>query len=149
VSHDDSKSRRARVRSWLLAVGTCAAVLAIAAVGEAIYPGLNRTSDEFFVTCGHVAPLFGLALFVEITVLMARVIHAQGSTAANKATVHTLVRINAGMLVVSEAAALYAVGAKASSTFLVICSVLPWLAQLALLVDVTYHRIGLSRLGSG
>jgi hypothetical protein len=131
----------------LLVIGVCAAVLGAGAVGEVVYPGLGGTSDEFFVTCGHVAPLFALALFVEIAVVMARVIHAQGATPANKATVRTLVRINVAMLVLSEAASLFAVGARTSSSFLVICSVLPWLAQLALLVDITYHRIGMSRLG--
>jgi len=49
-----------------------------------------------------------------------------------------LVRANAGLLIISEGTALYAVGANATSTFLLVCVVLPWLLQLAMVVDTAY-----------
>lgn len=142
------RRRRAKFRSWLVFGTACLFVLGLGGITAIAYPDLGHASDEFFVTCGHIAPLFGLALFVEIVVVMTDVVYTEGATLENKATVQVLVRTNIAMLVISETAALYAVGAKTSSAFLVVCSVLPWLVQLLLLADTAYNRIGLSRLGS-
>ncbi len=93
-----------------------------------------------------MGPVIGLALFVEIVVVMTPAIARPDRGAAKTAAVQLLVRTNAGLLVISEGAALYAVGAKASNGFLVVCVLLPWLLQLVLLVDTAYHRIGLNRI---
>jgi hypothetical protein len=99
-----------------------------------------------------VGPVFGLAVFVEITIVMGRALAQKKSRkkqATTRALARTVVRTNAGLLLVSEGAALYAVGANVSSTFLLTSVLGPWLLQIYLLVDTAYHRIGVSKLGRG
>jgi hypothetical protein len=108
-----------------------------------------HTSNSFFVVCGTVAPLFGLALFVDLALVMALAVREQGATSTNRLTFQTLVRVNSAMLVISESAALYAVGTETANAFLVVCSTLPWAVQLYLLTQMAYYRAGLSRVGPG
>jgi hypothetical protein len=140
--------RLSRLRSaWVLVGAVCLVVVGIAALSQLV-PG-QRASEDFFVVCATVGPLFGLALSVEIPLVMAPVIEKQGQSDANKATVRALVRINVAMLIIAESAALYAVGWRSRSAFLASCSVLPWLIQLVLLVQTAYYRTGVSNVGPG
>src|SRR5208282_6115034 len=120
---------------WRLVAFVTAAVICIGGLAELVAGPLHTVSQDFFVTCGTAGPLLALALFVEISVVMAPVVQAQGLTHANEMTIRVLVRINSVMFVMAEAAALYAVGAHTSSAFLIACCVFPWLVQLLLLAQ--------------
>jgi hypothetical protein len=78
---------------------------------------------------------------------MAPLIASEGPTPANKATMRTFVRGNMAMTIESEAAALIALGARASSGFLVVCCVLPLLLQIGMLAQTAYYRAGLNSIG--
>jgi hypothetical protein len=133
-------------KSWLLTVVICLAVPAVGWIIEQFAGGLRHTNAAFFSTAGAVGPIIGLALFVEIVVVMAPEVAKPGGQAVKAGAVRMMVRTNAALLVLSEGAALYAAGANTSSAFLVVCVVLPWFLQLALLVDTAYHRMGLERI---
>lgn len=131
-----------------IVVSLCIVVLGIGGLAELV-AGPAHVSGDFFLACATVGPLFGLALFVEIALVMAPIIELQGATPANRATIRALVRINVAMLLIAESAALYAAGSGTRSAFLVVCSVLPWLIQVALLAQTTYYRTGISKVGPG
>jgi hypothetical protein len=135
-------------RSWYVVLGTCAAVLAAAGIAELVGSLIEGSiSSDFFVVCAGVAPLFGLAVLVDIGVVMSPVVKKTGATDAIRETTKTFVRLDIGMLVISQSAALYAVGAGQASAFLVACSVLPWMVQLYVLASTTYHRAGIREVG--
>jgi len=134
---------------WSLVVALIAAVLCLGGFAELVAGPARHVSQGFFLTCGTAGLLLAIAVFVEISAVMAPVIRAEGLTRANEMTVRALARINAAMLVTVETAALYAIGARASSAFLVVCCVLPWLVQLSLMVQTVYYRTGVSRVGPG
>ena len=136
-------------RSWDVVLGACLLVVVAAVIAQVATDSLNGTSDEFFAVCAQVAPVFALAIFVEIAVVMTPVFQEQGTTPANRALMRTLVRANVGLFLLSEGAALYAVGSGTASTFLVVCSVAPWALQMALMADTAYTRAGLSRIRKG
>jgi hypothetical protein len=143
---NDHKSPKLRA-PWPLAIATYLGVFALAGIAELAGTHIHgTTNDSFFVVCGTIAPLFGLALFVDIALVMRPVVKKQGLTDTNRATLQLLVRVNSGMLIISEAAALYAVGTEAASPFLVGCCVLPWLVQIYFLAQTAYDRAGASQL---
>ena len=133
-------------KSRLLTLATCVFVLAVGGVTESVAPCLRHISLAFYSTAGAVAPLIGLGLFVEIVLVMRPAIASEGATEVKMAGARTLVRTNALLLILSEAAALYAIGAKASNGFLMVCVVLPWVLQILLLIDTAYHRLGINRI---
>lgn len=134
--------------SWGIVFATCATVLGIAGVVEALGTHIHDSiSSNFFVVCGTVAPLFGLALFVDIGVVMAPIVKTAGATDPIRDTTKTFVRINSGMLLISESSSLYAAATDLPSAFLVACAVLPWAVQLYLLAATTYHRAGVRQVG--
>jgi hypothetical protein len=143
------------VRSNAFTAAVCGAVLAIAGLAEAFADCLDNTQPAFFSTCAQVAPILALALFVDLVLVLGPVLTERTQNAPPRQAppehqaFRALVRANVGMLVISEASALYAVGARASTTFLTICAVLPWCAQLLLLVSTTYYRGGVHRIGKG
>jgi hypothetical protein len=131
---------------WPVVLAVSAVVVGVAGLSELVAAHLSgTTSGDFFTVCATVAPLFGLAVFVDIALVMGPVVGDQGATPANRALVQVLVRTNMAMLVISESAALYSVGVKASSAFLVVCSVLPWVVQLYLLLGGLGETIGEAR----
>jgi hypothetical protein len=132
---------------WRIVVATCIAVFITSGVTELVAPSAWSVDNDFFLACSTVGPLIGLALFVEISLVMSPIIDEQGSTPANRATVQALVRINASMLVIAETAALFSVSTSARGTFFVAASVIPWLVQLALMVQTVYYRTGVNRVG--
>jgi hypothetical protein len=141
------KRDQAVAASWLLCIAVYAAVLAAAGIVDLIGAHVHEALDrELFIVAGTVAPIFGFAVFVDVGIVMAPAVKEQGPTAPNRATVRTFVRVNAGMLIISESAALYAVGTSRASAFLLGCAVLPWLVQLYVLVQTTYHRAGIRRV---
>jgi hypothetical protein len=146
---DDGDADRPLWRSRASSGVVFALIPLAGALGEWWFDCLDHTAAAFYATAGQVGPVFGLALFVEIVVVMTPVIAKQGATPANTATMRFLIRTNAGLLALSEGAALYAVGARASSTFLVVSVVLPWLLQVVLLADTAYTRVGLNRIRGG
>lgn len=137
-------------RSWYVVLGTCVGVLALAGVAEGISSIVEGSiSSDFFVVCGGVAPLFGLAVLVDIGVVMAPAVKESGPIDAIRETTKTFVRLDIGMFAISESAALYAVGSGHASAFLVAASVLPWLVQIYILAETTYHRAGIRRIRIG
>jgi hypothetical protein len=134
---------------WSLVASLTTGLLCVGVLAELVAGSLGRMSQDFFVTCGAAGPLLVRAGFVEITGVMAPVIEAEGLTRANEMTVRALVRVNVAMFVIAETAALCALGADASSVFLVVCCVLPWLVQLSLIAQTVYYRTGVSRVGPG
>ncbi|HEX3737500.1 MAG TPA: hypothetical protein VHV53_08140 [Solirubrobacterales bacterium] len=105
--------------------------------------------ERFFEVCALIQPLFALALFVELVVVLGHVVGKQGATAANRDLARSVLRTNAGLLCVSEGLALFAIAADRASTFLVIAIVIPMFIQVLLLVDCGYHRIGIGRIQRG
>ena len=113
-----------------------------------------RTPDaDFFAACAAIAPLIGLGLFIEITLVMAPLVAepklSEREHGVDKALARTAVRLNATMLVLSVSSALYALGSHRHTAFLVVVSTAPWLVQLFLLMDTAYVRIGVNRIGRG
>ena len=148
--------------AWTIPVILWSAVLLVAAATALSTDGLDGADPAFFATCAQVGPVFGLAVFLEIAVVMAPLMRASTSsapkppetggktsavTSEQRAVVALLVRANVGLLLISQGAALYATAAKENSGFLLLCTVLPWLLQLVLIVDAAYYRVGLSVIG--
>lgn len=106
-------------------------------------------ADELYAVGAGTAAVIGVAVFVELAVVMGSLIAEQGNTSANELLTRAVVRTNAGLFVISEGFALYAIGAKESSTLLVFLVVVPMGLQLLLFVECAYHRIGSSRIRSG
>jgi hypothetical protein len=131
--------------AWLIPILLVGGVLVLAAVVELVTHKLDGADPAFFATTAQVAPVFGLAVFIEVAVVMAPVLKTAPSD-LTKTTVQMLIRANAGLFLLSETSALFATGASRDSGFLVMCIVLPWLAQLLLVVDAAYYRVGLSVL---
>jgi len=133
---------------WPISILTYVGVLAVAAVTQLVGTEIPGAIDgSFFAVCATVAPLFGLALFVDIGLVMAPAVAEKGPTESVRAAIRIFVRVNVGMLVLSEGTALYAIGTDRVSAFLLTCSVLPWCVQLFLLAATTYHRTGIRRIG--
>jgi hypothetical protein len=63
-----------------------------------------------------------------------------------RATFRGLMRLNAGVFIISEGSALYAIGAQVTSTFLVVAVLLPWLIQIVLIIQTAYLRAGYHRI---
>ena len=105
---------------------------------------------NFFVVCGTVGPLVGLALFVDIAIVINQVFVAtQGLTPANKGLGRVLVYMNAGLMVMAESVALGAVGSGARTTFLVTTAVSPLVLQVWLLTETTLFKINALEPTSG
>lgn len=149
LSHEKKPRRKPDLRGWFLVAAIVGIIVVAGVVAEPISDGWRRPDADFYVTCATIAPLFGLALFVEIALVMTPVIADQGLSSVNVAMVRTLVRLNAAMLVLSESSALYAVGGHRRTAFLVVLSTAPWLVQLVLLIDTAYNRIGINWIGRG
>lgn len=109
----------------------------------------SKADVRMFEAIGAAGPLVGLAVFVELVVVMGQLVSTQGATPANRALARSVIRANAGLLVTSEGLALYAIGAQTSSTFLVIAVLVPLLLQVYLLIDTAYQRVGASRIRGG
>jgi hypothetical protein len=109
----------------------------------------SGVTPEFFATIASVGPVFGLALFVEIAVVMGRVVSEQGPTRANRALARVLIRTNLGLTAISEGVSLYATGSDRQSTLLVVGAILPLVIQLVLLAETAYLRLGISRVPRG
>jgi len=104
---------------------------------------------SFFEVCGLVEPIIGLAVFVDLVLVLGPVVNHQGPTNANESLVRAVVRGNAGLFFVSQAAALYAIGSDSSSVFLLFSATTPMVIQIFLLVDCAYQRVGISRIRRG
>lgn len=150
----ESGERDIEAAAWWLPLVVWSVVLLIASVVDLATNELDGADQSFFSTAAQIGPVIGLGVFVEIAVVMAPVMKTppepperSGPTLAERTAVALLVRLNVGLLLISEGAALYATGARQSSGFLVLCTVLPWLVQLALVVDAAYHRVGLRVAG--
>lgn len=134
-------------KSWGLVVVVSGVLFAVAGVAEFAFGCLDGATEAFYAACAQIAPIFALALFVEVAVVMAPAVDDDSDGAA-KATVRSLVRLNVAMLVIAETAALYAVASGSNSAFLTVCSVSPWIVQIVLFVDALYNRVGLNTLGN-
>lgn len=124
-------------------------IVVLGVVADLLSDGWRRPDPDFYATCATIAPLIGLALFVEIVLVMTPVIADQGADPVNVAMVRTVVRLNSVMLLLSVSSALYALGAHKHTAFLVVLSTAPWLVQLFLLIDTAYNRVGINRIGRG
>jgi hypothetical protein len=105
--------------------------------------------SSFFEVCALIEPVIGLAVFVELVVVLGQVVSAQGATPANQELARAVVRSNAGLLIGSGSAALYAIATESSSVFLLFATVVPMIVQVFLMVDCAYQRVGISRIRGG
>ena len=136
-----------KAKSWGLVAVVSGLVIAFAFIGDVAVGCLDGANEAFYAACAQIAPIFGLAVFVEIAVVMAPAVSNDAGGVA-KATVRSLVRLNVAMLVISETGALFAVASGSDSGFLTLCCVLPWAVQVVLFVDALYYRVGLNTLGT-
>lgn len=120
-------------------------LVGIAPVAAWFLASLTNSGDDvsptFFEVVALVAPLAGLALFVDLAIVMNAGLGGRPDTASNWALAEVLVYSNAGLLLMSESAALYAVAAEAQGTFLVVMVVTPLLVQLFLLTQSAMLKI--------
>jgi len=105
--------------------------------------------STFFEVCALIEPVIGLAVFVELVVVLGQVVSTQGPTVGNQSLAQAVVRSNAGLLVVSLSASMYALATETSSAFLLFAAVVPMVMQLFLLIDCAYQRVGISRIRGG
>lgn len=105
--------------------------------------------SSFFEVCGLIEPLIGLAVFVELVLVLGQLVSVQGATDANQRLARAVVRTNAGLILVSQAAALYAIGSDSSTVFLLFSAIVPMVLQVFLLVDCAYQRVGINRIRGG
>ncbi len=105
--------------------------------------------SAFFEVCALTEPVIGLAVFVELVVVLGQLTTTQGATAANRSLTRAVVRTNAGLIVLSEGSALYALAQEETTVFLLCTVVVPMVLQLVLLVECAYHRAGISRIRGG
>jgi hypothetical protein len=130
-----------------------ALLVAIAPIGgliaEAITCAGRSVEMEFFLVCGSVGPLVGLALFIDISVVVNGAVAGQGLTSANKGLARVLVYGNAALMTSSEGFALYALGTGVHTTFLVTATVLPLLIQTLLLTETALFKVRAITLSRG
>lgn len=142
---DDLRGRLGKTSRWrqvLVVLLVLAIPVVVAVIAAETTPSGSHVDTNFFVVLATVGPLVGLALFIDITVVINQVfVGAQGLTKANKTLGRILVYTNAALLVMSEAFALFAVGSKERTTFLIAASVSPLLLQLWLLTEAALFKI--------
>lgn len=109
----------------------------------------QEAQGGLFEVCALIEPLFGLAVFVELILVLGPLVSNQGFTAANQGLARAVLRANGGLMFLSEGLALYAVAADRASTFLVIAVTIPMVIQLYLLIDCAYNRVGIHRIRPG
>jgi hypothetical protein len=105
--------------------------------------------SSFFEVCALIEPVIGLAVFVELVVVLGQLAISQGATSANRSLTRAVVRTNAGLMMLSEGCALYALAVETTSVFLLCAVVVPMILQLFLLIDCAYHRVGINRIRGG
>jgi uncharacterized YccA/Bax inhibitor family protein len=124
--------------------------LIVGVIAACITPRGRCVDPNFFVVCATVGPLVGLALFIDIAVVINQVFVAkQGLTRANKALGRILVYANAGLMTLSESFALFAVASGRPSTFLVTVVVSPLVLQVWLLTEAALFKINALEPASG
>jgi hypothetical protein len=121
----------------------------VAALADAITSAGRCIESDFFVVVGGVGPLIGLALFIDISVVVNDAIAKQGLTPANKGLARVLVYSNAVLLLTSEGFALYALGSGVHTTFLVAIAVVPLLIQTLLLTEAALFKVHANTLSDG
>lgn len=136
--------RQAMMIALLLAIApVCGLVVgSITSAGRCI-------SSDFFLVCGSIGPLVGLALFIDISFVINAATAGEGLTDANKGLARVLVYSNAALMVTSEGFALYALGADVQTTFLVTAVVVPLLIQLLLLTEAALFKVRVITLSPG
>jgi hypothetical protein len=149
MSADAPNHQPNALKAWMLPVGLWAVGPLVGFLASLVWCFGASANEEFFETCALIAPLFGLALFVELALVLGQLVKDQGPTAANRGLARSVLRANAGLICVSEGLALYAVATGRASTFLVVSVVVPMLIQVQLLVDCGYQRIGIGRIRGG
>lgn len=138
-----------RWKGWVVPILAWAiAPLLGAIVGH--YSDFGATANpRLFEVGAGTAALISLAVFVELAVVLGALIAEQGMSSANYLLTRSVVRTSAGLFLIAECAALYAVADQQSSTFLIFLLGVPMLLQLFLLVECAYHRVGASRIRKG
>jgi zinc transporter ZupT len=109
----------------------------------------RSVNPDFFFALATAGPLVGLALFIDLTVVINQAIDRQGSTPANRALGRVLVYSNACLLLLSESLALYALGAEVRTTFLVATSAAPLVLQVLLLTESALYKMRAYTLSAG
>lgn len=133
-------------RSWGTMVVVVGGVIGLSALLEAWPDPVDDVSIDFFKAAAPLTAVLGLAVFVELALVLEPYDPNKTMEKAFEALVRTVIGGNGLLIVVSSSAALYAIGSGRSTTFLLGCVVLPWILQLSVLVDAAYYRIGLHRL---
>jgi hypothetical protein len=142
-------SELSRWRAWAVPAAFWAAGPLLGLIFSCKNEWAPHDQTSFFEVCGLVEPIIGLAVFVELVLVLGQVVNHQGPTLANQQLVRAIVRANAGLFFVSQGAALYAIGSESTSPFLLFSATVPIAIQIYLLVDCAYQRVGISRIRGG
>jgi hypothetical protein len=134
----------------LLVVAVFAAVgPLVALVAELVASANAAPRSGFFDACAVVAPLPGLALFIDIAVLVNLIVASQGLTDANRALARVLLWSNAVLLLSAEAFALYATASGHETIFLAVATIVPLLLQVFLLIEVALVKMRVNVVRAG
>ena len=113
----------------------------LALIAELVTSANAAPRAGFFDALAVVAPLPGLALFIDIAVLVNLIVAAQGLTDANRALARVLLYSNAALLVGAEGFALYATASGHETIFLAVAAIVPLLLQIFLLIEVALVKM--------
>lgn len=149
MSGPANSTERHTAKAWILPISLWVAGPIVGVVVAHFSSFGDHAHDAFFEVCALIEPLFGLALFVELAVVLGQLVSVQAATPANRDLGRSVLRANAGLICVSDGLALYAVAAGRASTFLVVAIAIPMLIQILLLVDCGYQRTGLGMIRGG
>jgi uncharacterized membrane protein YeaQ/YmgE (transglycosylase-associated protein family) len=139
-----SALRQAAMIALLVAIAPLAGLLAGTITGAG-----RSVGRDYFIVCGSIGPLVGLALFIDISVVINTAVASQGLTKANKGLARVLVYSNAALMLTSAGFALYALGSNVQTTFLVTVAVAPLLIQTLLLTEAALFKVRAITLSPG
>lgn len=144
-----SGSLISRSKAWAIPLVAWAVAPLLGLLADC-WSDFGATVDEqLYVVGASTAAVISVAVFIELAVVLGALIKDQGNTSGNILLTRAVVRTNAGLFVLSEGAALYAIGSQTSSSLLVCLMLVPMLLQLFLFVECAYHRVGVSRIRQG
>jgi hypothetical protein len=137
------------LRQAVLIVVITALAPAAGLVAGCITSAGRGVESDYFVVAGSVGPLIGLALFIDITVVINDAVKEQGLTQGNKGLALVLAFSNAALLLTSAGLALYALGSGVRTTFLVTATVVPLVIQTLLLTESALFKVHAIKLADG
>lgn len=137
------------IKQAVLVAGITGLAPAVALIVSLVTTLGRSVTPEYFLALASAGPLVGLALFIDLTVVVNQAVERQGYTEANVALGRVLVYSNACLLVLSESLALYALGADQRTTFLVCATAGPLVLQVLLLTEAALYKVHAYTLSEG